>query len=158
MNRLFLCFFIIFHLFTMTSISVAEPSTAEIVSPHYKTGLIRHIVLFRYKDSVTAPQKREVIKRFLALKYLARRDGEPYIVSIDTGKQNSGEGASQGLEQGFIVTFKSQGDRNYYVGTPVVTNPAYFDPAHQKFKNFVGPLLDKNGALVFDYKIEQFAK
>lgn len=158
MNRLFVYFFIALSCVSLPTASSAKPNIPEIVSPHYKTGLIRHIVLFRYKDSVTAPQKREVIKRFLALKYLARRDGEPYIVSIDTGKQNSGEGASQGLEQGFIVTFKSQGDRNYYVGTPVVTNPAYFDPAHQKFKNFVGPLLDKNGALVFDYKIEQFAK
>ena len=48
-------------------------------------------------------------------------------------------------------------DRNYYVGNPVVTDSRFFDPAHQAFKEFVGPLLDKdasgnvNGALVFDY-------
>jgi hypothetical protein len=35
--------------------------------------------------------------------------GQPYITSIETGLQNSGEGADQGFEQIFLVTFKSEG-------------------------------------------------
>lgn len=158
MHKLFFSFLVISSSVSYPAVSLAKTNTEEIVSPQYKPGLVRHIVLFRYKKSVTETQKQEVKKRFLELKDFARRNGIPYVVSIETGKQNSGEGASQDLEQGFIVTFKSQGDRNYYVGTPVVTNPAYYDPAHQKFKTFVGPLLDKNGALVFDYTREQTAK
>jgi len=125
----------------------------EFTSPDYKPGLIRHIVLFRYTGTTTDAQKEEVKTRFLALQQLCKRDGKRYIVSIDTGSNNSGEGADQGLEQGFIVTFKSQGDRNYYVGQPVVTDPNYYEPAHQAFKDFVGPLLDQGGALVFDFAI-----
>jgi hypothetical protein len=34
-------------------------------------------------------------------------------------RKNSCEGAARNLEQGFIVTFRSEGDRNYYVGQPV---------------------------------------
>lgn len=119
----------------------------------YKPGLVRHIVLFRYAPSVTPEQKAEVKKRFLALKTQSLRNGRPLIASIETGGELSGEGADQGLEQGFIVTFRSQGDRNYYVGQPVVTDSSYYDPAHQAFKDFVGPLLDQNGALVFDFAI-----
>ncbi len=114
-------------------------------------------MLFRYGSSISPEQKQEVVRRFLALKTLAKRNGRNYIISIDTGSEINGEGADQGLEQGFVVTFKSQGDRNFYVGTPVVTDLNYFDPVHQAFKDFVGPLLDKdasgnvNGALVFDF-------
>jgi hypothetical protein len=37
------------------------------------------------------------------------------------------------------------------VGTPVVTDPAHYDPAHAAFKEYVGPLLaDTGGVLVFD--------
>jgi hypothetical protein len=35
--------------------------------------------------------------------------GFPYITSIETGLQSSGEGADQGFEQIFLVTFKSEG-------------------------------------------------
>lgn len=119
----------------------------------YKPGVVRHIVLFRYVKSATPAQIAEVKSRFLALRTLARRDGKNYILSIETGSEISGEGADQGLEQGFIVTFRSQGDRNYYVGQPVVTDSNFYDPAHQAFKDFVGPLLDQNGALVFDFAV-----
>lgn len=121
----------------------------------YKPGLVRHVVLFRYAPTVTPEQKAEVKKRFLALRSLSVRNGRPYVVSIETGAANSGEGADQGLEQGFIVTFRSQGDRNYYVGKPIVTDPAFIDSAHEAFKEFVGPLLDQNGALVFDFSVGQ---
>jgi hypothetical protein len=122
----------------------------------YKPGVIRHIVLFRYKVSVTNSGKAEAKNRFLTLKTLAKRDGQTYIVSIDTGDNISGENTDQGLEQGFIVTFRSQGDRNYYVGRPVVTNSNFYEPTHQAFKDFVGPLLDQNGALVFDFTVGNF--
>jgi len=133
----------------LTSVGV-EKFTA----PDYKPGLVRHIVLFRYAATVTPAQKEDAKQRFLALQNLAQRDGKTYILSIETGGEISGEGADQGLEQGFIVTFKSQGDRNYYVGQPVVTDAKHYDPAHQAFKDFVGPLLDQNGALVFDFAVE----
>lgn len=130
---------------------LAQVGAERFTAHDYKPGLVRHIVLFRYAPNVTAEQKAEAKDRFLALEREAVRDGRSYIVSIETGGELSGEGADQGLEQGFIVTFRSQGDRNYYVGQPIVTDPAYFDAAHQSFKDFVGRLLDQNGVIVFDF-------
>ena len=130
---------------------LAMVGVERFTSTDYKPGLVRHIVLFKYNAAVSADQKAEVIRRFLALKTLAKHNGSTYIVSIETGPDISGEGLDQCFEQGFIVTFSSQGDRNYYVGQPVVTDPNFYDPAHQAFKDFVGPLLDQNGAFVFDF-------
>lgn len=132
---------------------LAQAGVEAFTSSNYKPGTVRHIVLFRYDANVTTEQKNEVKQRFLALQRLCKRNGERYVLSIETGGEISGEGADQGLEQGFIVTFKSQGDRNYYVGQPVVTDPSHYDSAHQAFKDFVGPLLDQNGALVFDFAL-----
>ncbi|WP_170137535.1 Dabb family protein [Pseudochrobactrum asaccharolyticum] len=109
-------------------------------------------MLFRYKPEVGGEQRKEVFDRFLQLKDKAKRDGKPYIVSIKAGAQNmSLEGAGQNFDQAFIVEFRSEGDRNYYVGTPAVTDPALYDPEHQKFKEFVGPFLTEHGALVYDF-------
>jgi hypothetical protein len=120
-------------------------------SKTYNPGIVKHIVIFKYKDSVTMEQKKDIIQRFLNLKQ-SRRPGEkdPYIISITTGSQSSGEKVSLGFEQAFIVTFQSEGDRNYYVGTPVVDDPVHYDKQHADFKKFVGPLLaENNGVLVF---------
>ena len=133
---------------------LAMVGVERFTSADYKPGLVRHIVLFKYNPTVTPGQKQEVIQRFLALKTLSKRNGTPFIVSIETGPDISGEGLDQCFEQGFIVTFTSQGDRNYYVGQPVVTDPNFYDPAHQAFKDFVGPLVDQGGgAFVFDFAV-----
>jgi len=134
---------------------LATVGVERFTAPDYKPGMIRHIVLFRYLEAVTSEQKEEVIRRFLALRTLSKRNGNTYIVSIETGSEISGEGLDQCFEQGFIVTFKSQGDRNYYVGQPVFTDPDFYDAAHQAFKDFLGPMLDQNGALVFDFSVRK---
>ncbi|WP_454691920.1 Dabb family protein [Achromobacter aloeverae] len=138
----------------------SRPPDAVFTGEAYQPGLLLHIVLFKYKPEVPARQKREAQRRFLALRESPRGDsGSPYILSITSGRQNSLEGASQGYEQGFVVTFKSGGDRNYYVGKPIVRDPGCFDPRHEEFKAFVGPLLaEQGGALVFDYFVEAQAE
>jgi hypothetical protein len=129
--------------------------TQAFTATDYKPGTVQHIVLFRFKDSTTPAQIEAVNERFLSLKEAATRDGKPYIVRLDSGRQNSGEGADRGYQQAFIVTFRSEGDRNYYVGTPVVSNPEFSDPAHARFKEFVGPLLaETNGVLVYDFMVK----
>jgi hypothetical protein len=131
---------------------LARVGVERFTSADYHPGLVRHIVMFRYALGVSDAQKAEIRDHFLALRHLCLRHGHPYVLSIETGTQRSGEGADYGLEQAFIVTFSSEGDRNYYVGQPVVTDASYYDPAHQAFKNFVAPFLNStNGAVVFDY-------
>lgn len=121
----------------------------------YKPGLLKHIVLFKYKGNVMHTQRDAVTSRFLSLRRSMRPGAEaPYILSIVEGVQNSGEGVDGGFEQGFIVTFKSEGDRNYYVGKPLVDTEGDYDEAHDAFKQFVAPLLsDDNGVLVFDFSL-----
>nr|WP_240906593.1 Dabb family protein [Komagataeibacter xylinus] len=121
-------------------------------SAGFHSGLVRHIVLFRFLPTITDDQRAEVVRRFMALARTSRReDGSPVVVSIETGAQISGEGVDDGLQQAFVVTFRSEGDRNYYVGRPVVTDPAYFDPAHEAFKKFAAPYIVST--LVFDYAV-----
>ncbi len=137
----------------ISSMHSADKATPpEFTASDFKTGIIQHIVLFRYKPEVSGEQRKDVFVRFLQLKDKAKRDGKPYIISIKAGAQNTSlEGAGQNFDQAFIGEFRSEGDRNYYVGTPAVTDPAFYDPEHQKFKEFVGPLLEENGALVYDF-------
>lgn len=132
---------------------LAKAGPSAFVDPGYKPGIIRHIVLFRFKEEATAAQRQDVMRRFKALATEAARDGEPYIVSIEAGYQASGEDTDQGFEQAYVVTFRSEGDRNYYVGTPIIADAEYFDAAHQAFKEFVGPLLAKKGVIVFDLAV-----
>lgn len=133
-----------------------EIGSKRFTDHNYKPGIIKHIVIFKYKSSVTEEQRDEVARKFLQLQSSKRPgDSRPYIISIITGSQSSGENASMDFEQAFIVTFRSEGDRNYYVGTPVVDNPDYYDEHHAEFKQFVGSLLtEDNGALVFDFKTD----
>lgn len=134
----------------------ARPPDDIFTSASYQPGLLLHVVLFKYRPEVTVEQKQEVQRRFLALGE-SRRGGatSPYILSITSGYQNSMEGAGLGFEQGFTVAFGSAGDRNYYVGKPIVNDPAYFDARHDAFKAYVGPLLaTQGGVLVFDYPVD----
>ncbi|MGP2734209.1 Dabb family protein [Serratia bockelmannii] len=142
--------------FDKLSLKVKEIGEKKFTEGTYNPKILKHIVILKYKKSVTEKQKDVTKRRFLQLQK-SRRSGEknPYILSIITGAQNSGEKANMGFEQAFIVTFRSEGDRNYYVGSPIVNNPAFFDKQHDAFKKFVGPLLvENNGALVFDFNVE----
>jgi hypothetical protein len=134
----------------------AEQARAEsrdaFAAPGFRPGVIRHIVLFRFAPATPLADVREVERRFRALREECLRDGRPYIRSIESGAQRSIEAAGDGFDLGFVVTFDSEGDRNYYVGRPVLASG--FDPAHDAFKGFVGPLLDAAGALVFDFRAD----
>lgn len=140
----------------MTSEGAGQVDNARFTSACYEPGIIRHIVLFKLKAEVGIETRQLVIDRFVGLKNSALRDGKPYIVSIEAGIQNSFEGLEAGFELGFIVTFNSEGDRNFYVGTPAVIDSRYFDPAHEDFKNFVKPYLAEGskGVLVFDFNVK----
>lgn len=126
---------------------------ARFTAPDFKPGLVRHMVMFRFTPQTTQAERNEVTKRFIALHHLSHRpDGSAPVLSIETGPQISGENADMGLEQAYLVTFRSAGDRNFYVGRPVVSDPRYFDPAHDAFKAFAAPYLEK--VVVFDFPVE----
>ncbi|MFJ9647551.1 Dabb family protein [Streptomyces sp. NPDC004244] len=128
---------------------LSQVGPAKFTAADYKPGTVRHIVLLKFRPDAPPEKQAETMRRFRSLLTQAQRDGKPYIASLDSGVQTSGEEAGKGMKQGYVLTFTSEGDRNYYVGKPVVTDPEFFDPAHESFKNFARPLLD--GAIVFDF-------
>jgi hypothetical protein len=120
-------------------------------APSYRCGNVGHIVLIRFSDEVPASARTAAIQAFLALRSACVREDKPYIRSIEAGAQSSGEGADRGFEHAFVLHFDSEGDRNYYVGEPVVDDADFYDPRHHAFKQMIGPLLAPQGVLVFDY-------
>jgi hypothetical protein len=122
-------------------------------APDYRPVPVTHIVLFRYREDCGPQERAEVERRFRDLQ-AARRDGRAFIRSIRAGGQISPEAGAGDFDAGFVVEFASEGDRNYYLGRPFVTDPDCFDPAHDAFKEFVGPLLAPGGALIFDFADE----
>lgn len=132
-----------------------RPGESVFTDTRYKPGLLFHIVLLRFRRSVSTADKAAVFRWFLALQHSTRRDGRPYILLINGGAPNlSLEGAGMRFEQAYVVAFNLEGDRNYYVGRSIVKDPGYFDPRHEDFKVLAGPLLAKpGGALVFDYAV-----
>jgi hypothetical protein len=130
---------------------LAEVGVERFTARDYRPGTVTHIVLFRFREDVTAADRETAHRRFRDLA-LTERDGQPYIVSIIDGEQISGEAGPNGFEHAYIVTFASQGDRNWYVGEPVIGDSAHVDTVHAAFKAFVGPLLAEGGALVVDFQ------
>lgn len=111
-----LCAGILFSL--LTTAIAAEKSEG--------TGKLRHVVAFKFKDSASKEDIQKVEKAFHALK-----DSIPQIAAYEWGTNNSPEKHNKGTTHGFILTFKSEKDRDEYL----------VHPEHKKFGALVGPLL-----------------
>ena len=96
--------------------------------------LLRHVVLFKFKDGTTAEQVRKIENAFCALP--SKVD---VIHDFEWGTDVSVEDASQGFTHCFLVTFKSEADRAKYIP----------HPEHKAFGEILGPHLDK--VCVVDY-------
>jgi hypothetical protein len=96
--------------------------------------VLRHLVMFKFKDSVTPAQIKEAEEAFCAL------PGKiPVIHSFEWGTNNSPEKLDQGYTHCFQLTFLSEEDRSFYLP----------HPAHKEFGKLLGPYVDK--ICVFDY-------
>ena len=100
-----------------------------------KTAKLRHFVALKFKAGTTDKQIHEVEEAFRNLKQKI-----PQVDTIEGGTNLSPEKLNAGFTHGFIVSFKSEKDRNSYL----------VDPAHVKFKELVLPLVDS--VFVFDFQ------
>jgi uncharacterized cupredoxin-like copper-binding protein len=96
--------------------------------------LLRHVVIFKFKDSATPAQVKEVEQAFSALPSKI-----PTIIDYEWGTNVSPENLAQGYTHCFLVTFKNAADRDAYLP----------HPAHKEFGKVLGPHLDK--VLVIDF-------
>ncbi|KAH6621237.1 hypothetical protein B0J18DRAFT_466843 [Chaetomium sp. MPI-SDFR-AT-0129] len=101
-----------------------------------------HVVLFQFKADANPETIKAVCDHFLSLKEscINPTSGEPYILSLRCGKDNSPEGFQNGMTHGFVVEFASPEDRDYYVTT---------DPAHQAFVKTLSGVVEKPTVLDF---------
>ena len=89
-----------------------------------KKEKLRHVVAFKFKDTATPDQIRQVEDAFRALKKKI-----PQIVSIEWGTNVSTEKFDKGFTHCFIVTFKNEKDRDAYL----------VHPEHKKFVDLALP-------------------
>lgn len=120
-------FSIVVTLFAMSII----PSSAQSTSTEKK---LRHVVLFKFKDTSSAEDVQKVEKAF---KDLAKKLA--LVKDFEWGKNTSPENLNQGLTHCFFVTFNSDKDRDTYLT----------HPDHQAFVEVLKPHLDK--VTVIDY-------
>ncbi len=96
--------------------------------------VLRHVVLFQFKASSSADDIQHVIDEFRALPAKI-----PQIAGFEFGTDNSPEGLADGLTHCFLLTFKSEKDREVYLP----------HEAHKAFGATLRPHLEK--VLVVDY-------
>ena len=99
---------------------------------------LRHVVAFKFKEGTTKEQIKQVEDAFRALKSKI-----PQIADFEWGLNNSPEGRNKGCTHGFILTFKSEKDRDAYLP----------HPGHKKFGKIVGPILED--VFVIDFWAKQ---
>jgi len=130
MKNIFL--FVIVTLLFMSTISVSSAQTSS------EAKVLRHVVLFKFKDSSTPEDVKKVEAAFadLAVKL-------PIIKSYEWGKNSSPENLNQGLTHCFLLTFSNDKDRDAYL----------VHPDHKAFGKILGPHLDK--VTVVDYWTEK---
>ncbi len=96
--------------------------------------VLRHVVLFKFKDDAPAEKIMEIEKAFSALPSKISQ-----IKDYEWGINNSPEGLNKGLTHCFLVTFKSEEDRAVYLP----------HPDHKAFVEILKPHLED--AVVVDY-------
>ncbi|MBI5684061.1 MAG: Dabb family protein [Verrucomicrobia bacterium] len=89
-------------------------------------GKLRHVVSFKFKESATPEQIKEVEKAFVALKAQI-----PQIAALEWGVNSSPEKHAKGFTHCFVLTFNSDADRDAYLP----------HPAHKAFGKSLGPVL-----------------
>jgi hypothetical protein len=96
--------------------------------------VLRHIVMYKFKDEATPQQIQQVIDTFAALP--GKIDA---IAGFEHGPNVSPEGKSEGFTHCFVVTFRDEKSRDTYLT----------HAAHQDYVKVVAPRREK--VIVFDY-------
>ena len=96
--------------------------------------MLRHIVMFKFKETSSKENIQKVVDGFRSLKVSI-----PQIAGFEYGTNNSPEGLADGFTHCFLVTFKSEVDREIYLP----------HPKHKEFIEILKPHLDK--VQVVDY-------
>ncbi len=117
----------------LTALGV-ETKTAQ--APQGK--ILRHVVLFNFKDESTKDDVKAIVTAFGELKNKIKE-----IKGYEWGTDVSTENLADGFTHCFVVTFSSTQDRDTYLP----------HPSHKEFVKLVGPHLEK--VLVVDFWVRK---
>lgn len=104
------------------------------VAVNQQNELLRHVVLFQFKEEAKAEDVKKVEEAFADLK-----NHIPEIKDFEWGTNNSPEGLNDGLTHCFFVTFADEAGREVYLP----------HPKHLAFVEVLKPHVEK--AVVLDY-------
>jgi hypothetical protein len=96
--------------------------------------MLRHVVMFKFKEATSKEDIQKVVDAFRRLK-----TSIPEIAAFEFGTDNSPEGLANGFTHCFLISFKSEKDREVYLP----------HPKHKEFVEVLKPHLDK--VQVIDY-------
>ncbi len=96
--------------------------------------VLRHVVMFKYKDTATEADIQSVNAAFAALPSKIVQ-----IKGFEFGTNNSPEGLDKGFTHCYFLTFHSEEDRAVYLP----------HPDHKAFGELLGPFLED--VMVLDY-------
>lgn len=97
-------------------------------------SVLRHVVLFKFKDATPAEKLKEIEAAFGALPSKIKE-----IQDYEWGLNNSPEGLNKGLTHCFFVTFKNEKGRDIYLP----------HPDHKAFVDLASPYIED--VTVVDY-------
>ena len=95
---------------------------------------LQHVVSFKFKSAAAPEEIKKVETAFRALK-----EKIPQVTKLEWGTNVSKENLDKGFTHCFILTFKSEKDRDTYIA----------HPEHKEFVKLVGPVLEE--AFVIDF-------
>lgn len=108
---------------------MAQPSSAK-----KEKAILRHVVLFKFKDQSNEADVKKIEQAFREL------PGKISLIkAFEFGVNNSPEKLNQGLTHCYLLSFHSEKDRDAYL----------VHPAHKAFTDIAGPHIDK--VTVVDY-------
>jgi hypothetical protein len=125
---------ILLSLIAFFSLTVASAQK----SSHSPKKLLRHVVIFKYKDSSSQADIDKVSEAFANLKKQIS-----VVKDFEWGVNKSPEHFDQGFTHCYVVTFTSEKDRD-----EVYQN----HPAHKAFQEVLKPHMDK--VFVVDYWVK----
>ena len=116
------------------AVGLATSTAALMAQADRDHQVLRHIVLYKFKDDLKPGEVQQVIDAFAGLPKKI-----PYIMDFEHGTNVSPEGKSEGLTHAFVVTFADEKGRDLYLK----------DPAHLAYVDVVKNRREK--VVVFDY-------
>lgn len=100
-------------------------------------GMVRHMVICRFRQATSSSQIDELLSMILGMK-----NRIPGILGIEAGPYESPEGMHGGYTHGFLVTFESPAARDVYLP----------HPEHVVVRDALLPHIDS--VIAFDFEVK----